>query len=35
MYWARAQGIEAAPLHILGYGDEDDEVAALAGEAVA
>ncbi len=27
VYWARSQGIEAEPLHILGYGDEDDEVA--------
>ncbi len=24
VYWARGQGIEAEPLHILGYGDEDD-----------
>ena len=35
VYWARSQGIEAEPLHILGYGDEDDEVAASAEEAVA
>ena len=25
VYWARSQGIEAEPLHILGYGDEDGE----------
>ncbi len=25
VYWARSQGIEAEPLHILGYGDEDAE----------
>ncbi len=24
VHWARGQGIEAEPLHILGYGDEDD-----------
>ena len=34
VYWARAQGIEAEPLHILGYGDEDDATAP-AEEAVA
>lgn len=32
VYWARARGIEAEPLHLLGYGDEDEtepgEVAA-------
>ena len=32
VYWARGQGIEAEPLHILGYGDEEEaepaEVAA-------
>ncbi len=25
VHWARGQGIEAEPLHILGYGDEDGE----------
>ena len=25
VHWARQQGIEAEPLHILGYGEEDDE----------
>ncbi len=36
VYWARGQGIEAEPLHILGYGDEDDEVAeAVIEDAVA
>ena len=29
VHWARQQGIEAEPLHILGYGEEDDETAAL------
>ncbi len=24
VYWARGQGIEAEPLHILGYGDEEE-----------
>ena len=28
VHWARSQGIEAEPLHILGYGDEDDDVGA-------
>ena len=28
VHWARGQGIEAEPLHILGYGDEDDAEAA-------
>ena len=32
VYWARSQGIEAEPLHILGYGDEDAE-ADVADEA--
>ena len=27
VHWARGQGIEAEPLHILGYGEEDDDVA--------
>ena len=27
VHWARQQGIEAEPLHILGYGDEDDVAA--------
>ena len=26
VHWARGQGIAAEPLHILGYGDEDDDV---------
>ena len=30
VHWARGQGIEAEPLHILGYGDEDDAGAAEA-----
>ncbi len=33
VYWARSQGIEAEPLHILGYGDEDDEPLASTEEA--
>ena len=28
VHWARGQGLEAEPLHILGYGEEDDDVAA-------
>ena len=28
VHWARGQGIEAEPLHILGYGEEDDAAAA-------
>ncbi len=28
VHWARGQGIEAEPLHILGYGEEDDDIAA-------
>ncbi len=28
VHWARLQGIDAEPLHILGYGEEDDDVAA-------
>ena len=30
VHWARGQGLEAEPLHILGYGDEDDAGAAEA-----
>lgn len=30
VHWARGQGIEAEPLHILGYGEEDDAPAAEA-----
>ncbi len=30
VHWARSQGIEAEPLNILGYGDEDDVGAAEA-----
>ena len=30
VHWARGQGIEAEPLHILGYGDEDDPEVTLA-----
>ncbi len=26
VHWAQGQGLEAEPLHILGYGDEDDAV---------
>ncbi len=26
VHWARGQGIEAEPLHILGYGEEDDDI---------
>ncbi len=28
VHWARGQGIAAEPLHILGYGEEDDDVGA-------
>jgi len=28
VHWARAAGIAAKPLHLLGYGDEDSETAA-------
>ena len=27
VHWARGQGLEAEPLHILGYGEEDDDIA--------
>ena len=27
VHWARGQGIEAEPLHLLGYGEEDDALA--------
>ena len=30
VHWAKGQGIEAEPLHILGYGDEEEAVAAEA-----
>jgi putative mRNA 3-end processing factor len=30
VHWARSRGLEAEPLHILGYGDEDDEAAVPA-----
>ena len=25
VHWAQAQGLAAQPLHLLGYGDEDDD----------
>ena len=33
VYWARGQGIEAEPLHILGYGDEEEAEPADAAAA--
>ncbi|MDR3463371.1 MAG: DNA ligase-associated DEXH box helicase, partial [Beijerinckiaceae bacterium] len=30
VHWARGQGLEADPLHILGYGEEDDGLAESA-----
>jgi putative mRNA 3-end processing factor len=32
VHWARGQGMEAYPLHLMGYGDEDAEENARAGE---
>ena len=33
VHWARQHGIEAEPLHILGYGEEDDEAVAADADA--